>query len=83
MFLVDVLRPSNRVVPTHHSTKVFPDSLPLDLFSSDLEPVFSRQHIDTVIFSAAVETEPAEQVARAMRRLLEFLRGETVCLSLE
>ena len=74
--LVDVLRPSNRVVPTHHSTKVFSDSLPFDLFSGDLEPVFSRQHIDTVIFSAAVETEPTEQVTRAVRRLLGFCEAK-------
>lgn len=70
--LVDVLRPSQWVVPTHHTTKVFPESLPLDLFGSDLEPVFNHPQIGTVVFSAAIETEPTGQVARAMRRLVDL-----------
>lgn len=74
--LVHVLRPSQWVVPTHHTTKVFPESLQLDLFSSDLEPIFSHHQIGTVIFSAAVETEPTERVARAMRRLVELCKAK-------
>lgn len=74
--LVDVLRPSQQVLPTHHSTKVFPDSLPLDLFSGDLEHVLAPYDPDTVIFSAAIETEPTEQVARAMHRLVDLCEAK-------
>lgn len=51
--LVEVLRPSQKVLPTHHSTQVFPDSLPFDFFSGDLETVLAPYEIGTVILSLA------------------------------
>ncbi len=73
--LVSTLGP-RQVLPTHHHAKVFPDSLPFDFFSDDLESVLAPYELGTVIFSAAVETEPTERVARAMRRLVEFCGDE-------
>lgn len=60
-----------QVLPTHHHTKVFPNSLPFEFFSDGLESVLAPYELDTVIFSAAVEMEPTEHVVRAMRRLVE------------
>ena len=71
------LRKSRRVVPTHKTRRVFPDSLPYDIFSPGRSPLFSPE-ITTVVICADFESEAASAVEDALRRLLEQAQGKRV-----
>ncbi len=76
--LTDRLQQEQTVVPTHYESQIFPDSLPFDIFSSDLEPVFEQFGIGTVIVCAEFESEGAEAVEDAAQRLFSHCREKRV-----
>lgn len=66
---------NNHVIPTHFQKPIFPNSIPYNFFSDQIESLVDLQTIDLVIFAGMIEFESEEKVKSTIKSFAQVCKN--------